>query len=454
MISKKTIAICHYRIGGIDGTSLVIFKRKRALEEMGYRVVLIAGPRESVADYNIPLLEFDRPSIVKIKENAFFDFKDYASEKDLLTDIEKVSDAIKKEFLKIHKKEKFDCLFFHNIFSHGRHISAAKACYEFARENNIKTVAVNHDFYFAGSYADIYKPQTPLIKKYLKQFVPPRDNFIKHITINSINQKILKQKTGLPSDILADMFDFKQAEWKKDKYNSDLLQSCGINENDLVILQATRIVRRKGIELAIDFVAELEKIKKSLVGKSLYNGKKITENSKFVFVLANYIEPSDQNYGKALKKKIKEVGIKAKFINSHIGRCRDQKNGKKIYSLWDIYARADLVTFPSIWEGWGNQFIEAVFAKKPILVFEYPVFKADIRKEGYKIISLGDKLAKNDKNGLRQVSKNKITEASEEAIKWLTDKNLKKTLERNYQIGKKFHNRQMIKDFFKNKLGL
>ncbi|MCK4386635.1 MAG: glycosyltransferase family 4 protein [Candidatus Pacebacteria bacterium] len=454
MASKKTIGICHYRIGGTDGVSLVIFKRKRALEEMGYRVVLIAGSRESVADYNIPLLEFDRKDIIKIKENAFFNFRDYVSEKDLLAEIERVAAMIKKEFLKIHKREKFDYLFFHNIFSHGRHISAAKACCEFVRENNIKSFAVDHDFYFAGSYTDIYKPQTLLLKKYLKKYVPPRDDFIRHIVINSINQKILAEKTGLRSDILTDMFDFKQAEWKKDRYNAEMLRDFGIKDNDIVVLQATRIVRRKGIELAIDFVAELEKMKKRLIGQTLYNGKQITKKSKIVFVLAGYIEASDREYGKALRKKIKEAGISAKFVGSRIGRCRAKKDGQKIYSLWDAYARADLVTFPSIWEGWGNQFIEAVFAKKPVLVFEYPVFKADIKKEGYKVISLGSSLAKNDKNGLHRVSKNKIAEASEEAIKWLTDKNLKKTLERNFKIGRKFHNRQIIKDFFAQKLKL
>ena len=250
------------------------------------------------------------------------------------------------------------------------------------------------------------------------------------------------------------MFDFKQTRWKKDKYNSDLLQQCGIKENDIVVLQATRIVRRKGIELAIDFVAELKRMKKKLVGQTLYNGKQITKNSKIVFVLANYIEPSDQEYGKMLKEKIKEVGITAKFINSRIERCRGKKRNKKIYSLWDAYVYADLVTFSSIWEGWGNQFIEAVFAKKPVMVFEYPVFKADIRPEGYEVISLGDKLGKDNKNGLCQVSQNKITVATEQTVKWLLDKNLNKMLERNFKIGRKFHNRQNIKNFFTQKLGL
>jgi len=64
------------------------------------------------------------------------------------------------------------------------------------------------------------------------------------------------------------------------------------------------------------------------------------------------------------------------------GRTRNIsiKGGKGLYLLsLDTYVFADIISYPSIFEGWGNQFIEAVFAKKPVIVFEYPVFKSDIK---------------------------------------------------------------------------
>ena len=71
----KKIGICHYRIGKTDGVSLEIMKRKKVLEQMGYEVKLISGTRQIGADRVIEELEFDRPEIVKIKENAFAGFE-------------------------------------------------------------------------------------------------------------------------------------------------------------------------------------------------------------------------------------------------------------------------------------------------------------------------------------------------------------------------------------------
>lgn len=38
------------------------------------------------------------------------------------------------------------------------------------------------------------------------------------------------------------------------------------------------------------------------------------------------------------------------------------------------------MTYPSLREGWGNQFIEAVFAKLPVVLLEYPVW-AKVRRQ-------------------------------------------------------------------------
>src|SRR5258708_35306425 len=105
-------------------------------------------------------------------------------------------------------------------------------------------------------------------------------------------------------------------------------------------------------------------------------------------------------YRHKLEEYIKETGITALFVSDVIDVHRTTDNGHKIYSLWDAYVFADIVTFPSIWEGWGNQFIEAIFAQKPVIVFEYPVFKSDVKQEGYVVISLGDKLSDSHPNGL------------------------------------------------------
>ncbi len=437
--SKNKICICHYRIGKTDGVSLEIMKKKKALEKMGYKVSLLSGPQQVGSDYVIPELEFDRKDILKIKENSFFKFKDYAHEDALMKDINDVAEKIKNKFLKINERKKFDILLLHNIFCHGRHIAAAKAFYDISKEIDAQVIGFDHDFY--ETYG-IYDPQTPKVKKYLSKYVPPKDERIKHVTINSLSQKILQKKIKRKSIIFPDMFEFDQKTWEKDTYNKDFLKTFVLKENDLIVLQATRIVERKAIELAVDLVAKLNKRKDELIGKTLYNGKKFSETSDIVLVLPGYTEHASKKYAKELKMKIEKMDVKAKFISSHIANEREEKRGKKIYSLWDTYAYADLITYPSMLEGWGNQFIEAVFAKKPIAIFEYPVFKKDIKKEGYHVISFGDKIVK--RNGLVTISKVQLEKTTDQTIDYLTDKKTNELVRENFEIGKKYHGEKAL----------
>ena len=64
------------------------------------------------------------------------------------------------------------------------------------------------------------------------------------------------------------------------------------------------------------------------------------------------------------------------------------KNGHKIYTLDDIYPYADLVTYPSNFEGFGNAFLEAVYYKKPIMVNNYSIYATDIKPKGFSVIEI------------------------------------------------------------------
>ncbi|MGB5615832.1 MAG: glycosyltransferase family 1 protein, partial [Desulfobacterales bacterium] len=53
-----------------------------------------------------------------------------------------------------------------------------------------------------------------------------------------------------------------------------------------------------------------------------------------------------------------------------------------------IYPHADLITYPSTIEGFGNAFLEAVYFKKPILVNRYSIYTIDIKPKGFMAIEI------------------------------------------------------------------
>ena len=55
----------------------------------------------------------------------------------------------------------------------------------------------------------------------------------------------------------------------------------------------------------------------------------------------------------------------------------------------DAYAAADLVVFPSTWEGFGNPVIESIAHRRPIVVGNYPVLD-EIRAFGVELLSVDD----------------------------------------------------------------
>jgi glycosyltransferase involved in cell wall biosynthesis len=71
-----------------------------------------------------------------------------------------------------------------------------------------------------------------------------------------------------------------------------------------------------------------------------------------------------------------------------IGTDRTKINGHKLYAFGDAYLHADLVTFPSLYEGFGNTLLETIYYRRPAVVNRYPVYNADIKPLGFDFVEL------------------------------------------------------------------
>ena len=445
------IGFVHNKLGKTDGVSLEVDKWKEVLEDLGHNVFYCAGNEDRDDIFVIPELSFENPLTNKILHNSTVKFEDYDNNELLKKDIFKQAQTIKDKLINFIKNYNIDILIPNNLLSVGYNIPAMIALFEIIKEEKIPTINHNHDFYFEDS-GEVH-PTKDLVLKLLDKYSAPDFPWVRNLVINKLAQKELKKRTGIEAKIVPNVFDFTQNVWEEDNYNKDFRKEIGLKANDLMFLQATRILDRKGVETAIEVIAELEKDKNraKLLGK-LYNGQEFNAESRIVLVCSGYVEEFGitGSYYNNLRKKAKELQVDLIFVGDRVEHSRRIKDNEKIYSLWDSYVEADFVTYPSLWEGWGNQLIEAIFAKKPVVIFEYPVYKSDLKEVGFDLVSLGDEITGYDKRGLVKLPDKAIENSVDEIIKLLkNDQKRKKVIQKNYEIAQYNYSFKVLNDMIK-----
>ncbi len=442
------VAFIHYRTGERDGVSLEIEKRAKILEKLGNEVFFITGFDGIERENSFIIKELDiKTSYNKfLREDVFY--QGLFDESLMITLYFQLENKIYKKLDKVLKKLQPDLIFVHNIFSHAYNLPATTSLIKILDKYQIKTIAVHHDFWFERYY--FLKPRYFFIKETLDSLPPARPYIIKHQVINSLAKKELLERRNIKAEKIGDYFEFLKPLAKPDRFNKDLKEFFGIRNDDLFILHATRIAPRKNIENAFVFARELEKALRREAPIKILN-KTFKKNSRVVILLPNFVEVDALLYYKELKKLAERLNLNVIFAWEKFMPERKEENGVKTYSLWDSYVYADLVTYTSSWEGFGNQLLEAVHFKKLPIVFEYPVFKEDIKKEGYEFVSLGSELRK--RNGLAFVPKERIKKAVEETMKFLKNpQRIKKLTEKNFEIAKKYHSLQRLEENLKKLL--
>lgn len=376
---KLSFGFISTRFAGTDGVSLETAKWVDVLKTKGCDVYYMAGMLDTDPDIShlAPKAFFKHEDIIEVQDALFVDKR---RTREISQRVDELKNNLKAEIEEFYHRFKFEILVVQNILALPVNIPLSLALAEFMIESEIPTIAHHHDFYWERqryySFAAL---------DYLRWAFPPLYPSIQHVVINSLAGQELGRRTGASWTLVPNVLDFKSLPTEVDEYTRDLKRDIGLDEDSVLILQPTRIVPRKGIEAAIELVKRLNLPKSSLVISH---------------------EAGDEGY--AYQQRIEEYArfleVDLRIIADRVGdeRGRDSE-GRKIYSLWDIYPHADLVTYPSIYEGFGNAFVEAIYFKKPIVVNEYSIFEADIEPAGYDVIAFSEFLTEDTVSQVRQV---------------------------------------------------
>lgn len=370
------IGVLIARIGGVDGVGLETEKWIDVLERMGCSVAVLTGDvereLEAARSGRVTILDqlgLYHPFCVEEQQQAFFEQS--VPEAKLTSLLEEHRDFLSARIEEWAAAEEIDCLISQNASALPCHLSFGMAIAKAARETGIPTVLHLHDFFWERPRR--YRTRYSAVRQIMKECFPPVGKNIHHVVINSYNRKRLKEKLGVDATMVPNVMDFDAPFGRKDDYNADLIEELGLDAGDIILSQVTRIVARKGIETAIELVERLDDPLVRLLITGL-----ATDDPKGLY----YRKLVDMVEAKKLSRRVL-------FVGDRVDRTRGMKDGRKVYSLSDVYAHTDACTYFSTYEGFGNAFVEACAAKTPIFVNDYePVYWPDIGSIGFDTVML------------------------------------------------------------------
>ncbi len=368
------IGIIIGRIGGVDGVALETEKWIDILQKLGHDVFIMSGEFESWTmdyerDYLFPALSFFSAEAEWEQRKAFFE-----PDKDpgpLLDHVEKWSTMIEGVLLQWVNSKKIEVILSENASALPCQLSMGIAIKKLIKNTGLPIVTHDHDFHWERGQR--YMSAHQEINQYVDDNFPLLLPNVKHAVINTFGVETFKNRFDIDATLVPNVMDFNRVYGVPTPENQFFLKDVGVKKGEIALLQVTRIVRRKGIETAIDLIDKLDDKKLKLV------------------ITGNNHDDENKEYFNELIDQIHKLNLSRQIIfASH--KVLDHKD------LSDVYAHGRACTYFSTYEGFGNAFVEGVLARKPIFVNNYkPVYMQDIGNKGFETVMIEDSHLTNEK---------------------------------------------------------
>jgi glycosyltransferase involved in cell wall biosynthesis len=375
----RRIGFVSTRFAGTDGVSLESAKWAQVLWHYQHASYWYAGKldRDPNVSMLVPEASFAHPDNVWLNERIF---GRSTRTPDLTKRIFEHAEHLKNTLYEFIKRFEIEILIVENALCIPMHVPLGVALTHLIAETGIPTIAHHHDFYWERTRFSINA-----ISDILDMAFPPTSAAIQHVTINTLAQEQLAMRKGDSSILIPNVLDFETPPPEPDEYARQFRHDVGLPPEDIVFLQPTRVVPRKGIEHSIGLVAQLK-------------------DPRCRLVVSHESGDEGDAYMGALKEMAAQQGVEMRFVHTHVSEARfTDAEGRRRYTLADAYSQADFITYPSIYEGFGNALLEAYYYRKPVLVNRYSIFISDIEPRGFRSITMDGFLTRDVVEQVRRV---------------------------------------------------
>ena len=382
----RNIGFISTRFAGTDGVSLETAKWAAVLEELGHHCFYFAGQCDRPASRSrvVPEAFYRHPLIAAINQVAFAGawettvearaahpelaglyqdfFSIYARPPRVTRQVQELKEYFKQHLYAFARDFGLELLIVENALTIPLNLPLGLALTEFVAETGYPVIAHHHDFHWERQ-----RFLVNCVHDYIAAAFPPKLPSVRHVVINTVQAGQLAERLGVTARVIPNVMDFDHPPPPSDDYARQARADLGVRPGEFFLLQPTRIIQRKGIEHAIELVRRLDRPARLVISHAAGD-----EGDEY--------EQRVRAYARLLNV---DVAFEAEIVQDERGQT---PAGRRIYTLGDVYPNADLVTYPSTIEGFGNAFLEALYYRRPIVVNNYSIYEVDIKPKGFRVI--------------------------------------------------------------------
>jgi glycosyltransferase involved in cell wall biosynthesis len=399
-MEQKKLAIIASRLKCPDSICVESEKWIEKYTSLGYEVHLICGKIDEPTElkkFIIPELDNHHPEIRGLKRILFTATLDKAGKKATNIMLSNLQSRIKKPLKRYLTSNKISIISVENLLCDASNLPLTNALNEIIDELGIPTISRYHDFYWDNDYFAKHNNLDKMLTE-----IPPNHGSIVHITNTRAAKDKLQELRNIHSTVIPNTFATNSIQGI-DEYNKDFREKLGIRDDQILFLQPTLLKRRKSVEKSLRIVREINDITKKdnvllITGPPVYSKGEYFEEiaRKMKKLNVNVIFASDRLFlSRQHKKKTRSNSgpNDEQKRNDNNGSASEAQNEQdnKTYSIWDAYANADVVIYPTTTAAFGNPVIEAIAHKKPIIVNNYPNLR-ELTEKGFKLIVMDQKV--------------------------------------------------------------
>jgi len=358
------VGVVATRLAGVDGVTFEAAKWEATLEGLGHGVRLCAGEVDALRYVArlVPAMHFTHPPAARVTQAAF----DPDSEPDAVRhEIDRLANQLLPVLTDWVESSPIELLVVENAWAIPMHLPLGVALTSLVKATGVPAIGHHHDYRWERERFTLC-----VVPDVLEAAFPPDLPNVRHVSINSIGAEGLLRHRRLASRVIPNVFDFDRPRPEPHpEIRAQLRAELGMGDSGLLVVQPTRVVPRKGIELAIELVGRLG-------------------DPDAVLMITSPAGDEGLDYLVELERKAERSGVRLRYAADRFEPDYEGKPVGPAHSLHDAYLAADLITYTSLYEGFGNALLEAVFYGKPLVVNRYPVYKADIRPLGFRFVEI------------------------------------------------------------------